>query len=320
MKAFAYLLKREFWENRGAFLTLPLGIGGFIVFITVLLVIFATTTVAKIDGEKFILSKAVAEIQQLDPAQLGQIWNLNLFGSAAVFHMVLLFVIFFYMLGALYDDRRDRSILFWKSLPISDLKTVLSKLVAGSLVAPALWVAAIALTHLALMLIISVLFWSGDVPLYRYLWGPADPLEMWAFLLAAYVVQAFWMLPIWSWALLASAFARSKPFLWAVAPPVLIAILQGWFNLTKYFRIDFSIGQVVLNRLIGGAVPTSIRIDDDGVSVGTVTFTDHDVTETPISWSGILERFATADMWWGILFGVVCIALAIYIRRRRDES
>ncbi len=320
MKAFAYLLRREFWENRGAFLTLPLGIGGFIVFITLLALIFLTTTIAKIDGEQFVLSKFVAEIQRLEPDQLGQIHNLNLFGSAALFHMVLLFVVFFYMLGALYDDRRDRSILFWKSLPVSDSKTVLSKLVAGSLLAPALWVGAIAVTHLALMLIATVVLWSSDVPVYQHLWGPADPLEMWLFLLAAYVVQAFWMLPIWSWALLASAFARSKPFLWAVAPPVLLAILHGWFNLTRYFDYDFSIFRMLGNRIIGGAVPTSIRIDDDGVNVGTITFSGEDVAETPISWSGILERFATADMWWGILFGAVCIALAIYIRRHRDET
>ena len=320
MKAFACLLRREFWENRGAFLTLPLGIGGFIVFVTLLIVTGAATTINKIDGEKFLLTKAVAEIQQLDAEKLDIIWTLNLFGTAAIFNAVLLFVVFFYMLGALYDDRRDRSILFWKSLPVSDSKTVLSKLIAGSLLAPALWVAAIALTHLALMLIVTVLLLSAGVPVYEYLWGPADPLEMWAFLFSAYVVQAFWMLPIWGWALLASAFARSKPFLWAVAPPVLLAILHGWFNLTKYFKIDFSLGTILLNRLIGGAVPSSINFDEDGVNVGTVTFSGDGVTETPLSWGGLLDRFATSDMWWGILFGALFITLAIYIRRHRDDS
>ena len=101
MKAFAFLLRREFWENRGAFLTLPLGIGGFIVFVTLLIVTGAATTINKIDGEKFLLTKAVAEIQQLDAEKLDIIWTLNLFGTAAIFNAVLLFVVFFYMLGAL---------------------------------------------------------------------------------------------------------------------------------------------------------------------------------------------------------------------------
>ena len=221
VKSFAMLLKREFWEHRGAFWTLPLGIGAFFVFVTLAVLTALATVIKEIDGEQFLLTKAVSAIKEIPQDRLDVVWDLNLIGSSAIYHGILLFVVFFYFLGSLYDDRRDRSFLFWKSLPVSDTRTTLSKLVAGSLLAPFLWVVAIALMHLAMMIIISVLFFFSDIPVYEYLWGPADPLNIWVFLLAAYVVQAFWMLPVWGWAILASAYARSKPFLWAVAPPVL---------------------------------------------------------------------------------------------------
>ncbi|MEM9532089.1 MAG: hypothetical protein AAGA23_14345 [Pseudomonadota bacterium] len=317
--SFSTLLKREFWEHRGAFWTLPLGIGGFIVFVTIAILTALATVISEIDGEKFLLTNAVARIKEIEPDKLDVLWDLNLLGSSAIYHLVLLFVLFFYFLGALYDDRRDRSILFWKSLPVSDAVTTISKLVAGSLMAPVFWVTAIALMHIAMMIVFSVLFLASDIPVYQYLWGPADPIRMWAYLLVAYFVQAFWLLPVWGWALLASSFARSKPFLWAVAPPVLIGIVYSWIQATR-LRIDWDYWRIIGERLLGGAVPISTDFSDGTVRVGSLRFTDDDVVQAPATWSTLFERFATPDMWWGIVFGVVCLALAIYIRRFRDDS
>ncbi|MEM1091484.1 MAG: hypothetical protein AAGB27_12275 [Pseudomonadota bacterium] len=320
LSSFGMLLKREFWENRGSFWTLPLGIGGFFVFVTVALLTALSTVINEIDGEKFLLTRAVAAIKEVPKDQLDVLWDLNLLGSSAIYHLILLFVVFFYFLGSLYDDRRDRSFLFWKSLPISDTKTTLSKLVAGSLVAPFLWVIAIALMHVAMLIIASVLFLFSDIPVYEYLWGPADPLNVWTFMLAAYFVQAFWMLPVWGWAILASAFARSKPFLWAVAPPVLLGIVYQWITATQYLSFDFSYWQVLGNRLLGGVVPIELSIQNDSIQVGTLSFDSDGVTESPASWASVFERFGQADLWWGVAFGVVCIAAAIYIRRYRDDA
>lgn len=318
--SFVMLLKREFWEHRGSFWTLPLGIGAFFVFVTVAVLTALTTVIDEIDGEKFLLTKAIGAIKDVGPEELDVIWDINLLGSSAIYHLILLFVVFFYFLGALYDDRRDRSILFWKSLPVSDTKTALSKLVAGAFLAPALWVAAIALMHLVMMVIISVLFLFSDIPVYQYLWGPADPVNIWAFMLAAYFVQAFWMLPVWGWALLASAFARSKPFLWAVAPPVLLGIVYQWISATQYLSFDISYWRILGERLIGGVVPLDFEIENGSLSVGTLSFDGENVVQTPANWSSVFDRFTHADMWWGVLFGIVCIAAAIYIRRYRDDS
>ncbi|MFK7955110.1 MAG: hypothetical protein AB8B96_03370 [Lysobacterales bacterium] len=319
IKSFVVLLKREFWEHRGAFWTLPLGIGAFFVFVTVAALTALVTVIDEIDGEKFLLTKAVGAIREVPPQELEVLWDINLLGVSGIYHLILLFVVFFYFLGSLYDDRRDRSILFWKSLPVSDAKTTLSKLVSGAVVAPIFWVAAIALMHLAMLAIASVLFISSDIPVYEYLWGPADPLKIWGFMLAAYLVQAFWMLPVWGWALLASAFARSKPFLWAVAPPVLLGIVYEWIKVTQ-LRFDFNYWRILGERLIGGVVPMDFEVENGSVSVGTLNFDGDGITETPATFATIFGRFAEADMWWGIAFGVACIAAAIYIRRYRDDS
>ena len=319
IKSFVILLKREFWEHRGAFWTLPLGIGAFFVFVTIASLTALVTVIDEIDGEKFLLSRAIGAIREVSPQEQAVLWDINLLGMSGIYHLILLFVMFFYFLGALYDDRRDRSILFWKSLPVSDTKSTLSKLVAGSIMAPIFWVAAIALMHLAMLAIASILFISSDIPVYQYLWGPADPIKIWGIMLAAYFVQAFWMLPIWGWALLASAFARSKPFLWAVAPPVLLGIVYQWISVTQ-LQLNFNYWRILGERIIAGVVPMDFEVENGSLSVGTLNFDGDGVTETPATFANIFGRFAEADMWWGIAFGVVCIAGAIYIRRYRDDS
>ncbi|MEM6576346.1 MAG: hypothetical protein AAF736_18875, partial [Pseudomonadota bacterium] len=96
LSSFGMLLKREFWENRGSFWTLPLGIGGFFVFVTVALLTALSTVINEIDGEKFLLTRAVAAIKEVPKDQLDVLWDLNLLGSSAIYHLILLFVVFFY--------------------------------------------------------------------------------------------------------------------------------------------------------------------------------------------------------------------------------
>ncbi|WP_210235883.1 ABC-2 transporter permease, partial [Mesorhizobium sp. M1C.F.Ca.ET.212.01.1.1] len=92
--------------------------------------------------------------------------------GVVLFIGVLAFVVFFYCLGALYDDRRDRSILFWKSLPLSDTQTVLSKVISALIVAPLIAVIAGIITMLGFLLVISVVaLMHGGSPM-TLIWGP----------------------------------------------------------------------------------------------------------------------------------------------------
>jgi ABC-2 type transport system permease protein len=321
MRAFSYLLRREFWENRGAFFTTPLAMGGVLILLVLTVISAAAMLVHEVDGEKFLLSNAVAKLSETDLSHLDAVWDVQLMGVSALFNGVLFIVLFFYLLGSLHDDRKDRSILFWKSLPISDMNTVLSKLVSASVVAPLLWIGAMALTQIVFMLIATVMIWNSGLSAWDYVWSPADPTEIWLLLLVGYLVQAFWMLPVWGWLLLASAFAKARPFLWAVVPPVVLIIFQSWLNATRYFRFDNQIAEVIGTRLAGGALPMGINIDgsEENITFGTLAFEDGDVKEVPIDLASSLDRFTHSDMWWGIAVGVLFIAAAIWIRRYRDE-
>ncbi len=116
MKRLNALLRREFWENKGAFRTTPIVIGG--IYIVFLLMSIFTT--AHIDSELYTFREAVRVMANQTPEFRGMVMYQVMLGSSVFFTVVMGFVVFFYLLGSLYDDRKDRSILFWKSLPASD--------------------------------------------------------------------------------------------------------------------------------------------------------------------------------------------------------
>lgn len=320
MNAFMTLVRREFWENRGAFLTTPMVVGAILVFLALLTISGAAVLVEKVNGQEFVLAKAIEGLRSVDTQELDLFWDVNLLGISALFNAVLFFVVFFYLLGALYDDRKDRSILFWKSLPISDSATVLSKLIAAAILAPLLTIGVLAATQIVLMIIGTILLWHGGLNIWTYLWGPADPIYVWVLLLAAYIVQAFWMLPIWGWLLLTSAFARGKVFLWAVVPPILIGLFMSWFRITQYLRFDDHWWwKMLAERFFGGVVPVAMSIGDDA-QVGLVSLNQATTSGLPISFAALGRRFGDPDLWWGVVIGGLFITGAIFIRRYRDDT
>jgi ABC-2 type transport system permease protein len=130
----------------------------------------------------------------------------------------------FYCLDALYGERRDRSILFWKSLPVSDLTTVLAKLTVAMVILPVITFIAIIATQFIMLLWSSVvLFPSG---LAGTTWTRFNLLEQSVILLYSLVVISLWYAPIYGWLLIVSAWARRATFLCAVLPPLAIAIFE----------------------------------------------------------------------------------------------
>jgi ABC-2 type transport system permease protein len=223
MGTLRWLLKREYWENRGGFLYAPL-IAGLISLVMstvgIAFGLFALNRAARngalhVDGESvningLDLALLTRDISAKDLADLGNGLDLTLVLSSAWPFLVLAFVVFFYCLGALYDDRRDRSILFWKSLPLSDTQTVLSKVISALIVAPLIAVIAGIITMFGFMLVISIVaLMHGGSPM-TLIWGPASPLTLAAGHLAWIPVYALWALPTAGWLLLCSAWARAS--------------------------------------------------------------------------------------------------------------
>lgn len=325
-----WLLKREYWENRGGFLYAPLIAGAVSLFMSAVgigLGVFALRRAAEsgnlrvdntdISVNGLDLALLTRDISAKDMADLGNALDLTLILSSTWPFLVLAFVVFFYCLGALYDDRRDRSILFWKSLPLSDTQTVLSKLISALLVAPLIATLAAVVTMVGFLLIIgAVALAHGGNPSTLIL-GPASPLTLAVGLIAAIPVYALWALPTAGWLLLCSAWAKSKPFLWAVMLPLFAGIIVSTTKLMHLFDMSTAwFWQHIVGRLLLGTVPGMDMAYRIGV---THRNEDLDSIVALLGPAQQLKSLAMPDLWIGAAFGVAFIVLAIRLRKRAGE-
>ena len=133
MNTFGWLVKREYWEHKGGFYWAPIWVSGVMLLLTLLGIVVAESAASRIQVNGGIPWREISErMSSGDFVHAGTGLDVAYVALAGLLCVVFFFVVFFYLLGALYDDRRDRSVLFWKSLPVSDTSTVLSK-VAGQL-------------------------------------------------------------------------------------------------------------------------------------------------------------------------------------------
>src|SRR5262249_1917646 len=149
---------------------------------------------------------------------------------------------FFYCLDALYGERRDRSILFWKSLPVSDLTAVLSKAIIPLAILPAVIFVVAFITQFSMLLLRTVVLLPIRLP--GTSWANFNLLRESVVLLYGLIVIALWHAPIYGWALLVSGIARRATFLWAVLPPLAMGIFEKITFNTSYFA------SMLKNRLL----------------------------------------------------------------------
>ena len=329
---FKRLLQREFWEHKGGFFWAPMVAGG--IFLLLALMGIGVGEVAKsripdhaevnLDGGSFRISgldlgQMTNKMSPSDLAELGKAVDVALFMATSWPMIVLAFVVFFYCLGALYDDRKDRSVLFWKSLPVSDRDTVLSKVASAAVVAPLLALAAGLITMFGFLVLVSgVVLAHGGNP-STLLWGPGSPLKIAGQLVATVPVYAVWALPTIGWLLLCSAWARSKPFLWAVMIPLFASIFVSWFDLMRLFNLDTGwFWKHVFGRLLFSVVPGSdlfyrgdtFELANEGV----------ERVDQLLSVQTAYAAFLRPEIWVGVIAAAVMIFAAIRLRRWRDEG
>jgi len=288
LRLYAWSVRRELWENRSIYLA-PLSIGG-------VALLGSLLSLAHLHRSMAALQAPAANAKAAARAAMA------LFGpysvSAAAIMLTGLLVSFFYCVGALYGERRDRSILFWKSLPVSDAVTVLAKatlpMVAVPLVTLAMVYAAQAVTLAASMTM--VVAQGFDPGLY---WSHAGLGTMWVMLPYGLFVLTLWHAPLVAWLLMVSAWARRTPILWVIVPPAAPAILEP-LALGTHHVWDF-----ILDRLWGGGVVWTAHLDGK-----------HPVSR--LDQVDFLRVFTWPDIWVGLVFAAVFLAAAIWLRRRRE--
>ena len=266
---------RELWENRSIYLA-PLAVAA------VALFGFSLGSIAGI-WEKPL---------RLNPAQPQAPYDM----AAGLMMLTGIVVSVFYCLDALHSERRDRSILFWKSLPVSDLTTVLSKASIPLVVLPLLTFAiTVAMQWLMLLLSSAVLLVSGlSVPT---LWTKLSFLRMsWLLLYHILTAHALWPAPIYCWLLLVSGWPRRATFLWAALPLVAIAGVEQIAFHTWHFAA------LVGSRLIGAAP--------------TVASTSPDMFPTdPMTHIAPAHFLSSPGLWIGLALAAIFLGAAVRLRR-----
>lgn len=330
-RTFQMLLKREFWEHKGGFLWAPLIAGAIFLLFNLMAGGVGEVMLNKVDPSKTVEIDGAevridalnlgAIIEKLDPkdmADLGQAVNIALYAASSWPFIVLAFVVFFYCLGALYDDRRDRSVLFWKSLPVSDTQTVLSKLASAAVVAPLLAVGAGILTMLGFMLVASLFILVHGGNPFALLFGLGDPLSILGHLIAAVPVYALWALPTFGWLLLCSAWAKSKPFLWAIMIPLFAGIVVWWFDVMELFNLETTwFWQHIVGRALFSAVPGSWM---GAADFGHISGDGAEAMAQALSLKTLYSPLMSPQLWIGAVVGAAMIYGAIRLRRWRDDG
>ncbi len=320
------LLRREFWEHKGGFFWAPIWAGGISLLLTLMALIFGevkmrgeSASAMKINGQVMINGLDLRLItEKMSPEDVQKLADgISLSTASAMFWplLVLGFVVFFYCLGSLYDERKDRSVLFWKSLPVSDRDTVLSKAISALLVAPltATVVGIACMVAFLLLLSVFVLIHHGNP--FVLLWSPDNLLANAGVALAAIPIYALWALPSAGWLLLCSAWSKSKPFLWAIMIPVFAGVFISWFDLMNLFNLDSSwFWKNVVAHLLGGVFPGTWFTAIDLGSVKASHFNHMEVLKTMYS------VLANPRLWIGAVAGIAMIAAAIRLRRWRDDN
>jgi len=298
------LLKREIWEHRAIYVT-PIAIAGIVVLGTLTALMFAGDFAKELDVAMFGAQNIAGETERR--AVLSGLF----FGSSGLFFLALGILTVFYSLDSLYAERKDKSILFWRSLPVTDAETVVSKLLTALVVLPAATIVAVMATHIMNLILTSI--WvsmkGGDAGLL--IWGSVSLFSDWLSLLIIVYATAIWMSPFIGWFLFVSAYSKRSPFMLAFLPLVALPMLEGIFMRSSEFA------QVVWGRL--GSIPIYSGIDLESL-FDEDRFELSDQSLSVLSYLDIGHFLSSPAMWAGV---VICGLLsfgAIYVRRFRDDS
>ncbi|MGK7294338.1 MAG: hypothetical protein ACNS61_00755 [Candidatus Wenzhouxiangella sp. M2_3B_020] len=309
------LVRREIWESPVAFKWTPLIIAGFILLVTVLTLIIG----ARVDNELVFTADGIRMYAEMDDNQQRLMAAGFMFSISALFHQVMFLVVVFYLAGSLYDDRRDRSILFWKSLPVADRTTVASKILTAAVAAPIVYLAGIALIQLIMVLIASGYGLMAGIDIFSEVWVPTNLPRVWLVTLAGSLVQSLWLLPIYAWLMFCSSWAPRLPILIAVLVPVLIGMFQHFWSFFSNFRLpDYNLLWVILQRIGRGVMPSQIRWEEIDTRSGSMGIEPS--ADILMSFKGVGSYLVTWEMWIGIAIGLVLLAGAVWFRRRATDS
>ena len=276
IRQYYWSIKRELWEHRSIYVA-PLAVALMIVI-----------------GSPFHLPEG---LNALDPA--GQQYQIEepYVLAALLLMFTTIVVAFYYCLEAFQSERRDRSILFWKSLPVPDLTTVLAKASVPLFILPLAAFVVTAGTHVLMLLLGSIRLGLQGAA-FTTLWNAVPLLHMWSVLFYHLIAgHGIWYAPFYGWLLLVSAWARRAPLLWATLPLLALSLVERIAFNTSHF-----VGMLAYRFMGEPAGSTAMA---HPMSMETLT------PPTP------MEFLRSPGFWFGLAFCTACLGAALYLRRQR---
>lgn len=299
MNAMPILIRREIWEHRA------LWVAPLVVAAILLIIVLSGRGVVHLPDE--ITAAGLSENQK------HAIFALTHWGMTVPQYLVMTIVLFFYLLDTLYAERKDRSILFWKSLPVSDAATVVSKLLVALLVVPLGVYLLVFVSDIVFQGIFSLR--SSDSIMGQALsdWDAGLWLRIHGLMLTGLLVGVLWYSPIAAYLMLVSAWARRNVFLWAVLPPVLLLIAEEIAFDTDYVK------RFIAVRLVGiwAHLGATNRLDE---LEGTLERGDTVPVRTIIESLDFAPAFASPALWLSVAAAAALTWGAVRFRRYRDDT
>jgi ABC-2 type transport system permease protein len=301
------LVRREIWEHRSIWVT-PAAVAAVITLLAVAMVVAIGAF-----GEA--MNTDFGKIADMTAPENGRRAALaaSLVGNTMVFVIAMWFLIVFYCLDALYAERKDKSILFWRSLPITDAETVVSKLLVVFLAIPIATFAAVVISHLLNLIVVSLWLATEDANPGRMIWGAVPLFDTWAAVLSVLIALPIWMAPLAGWFLFVSAWAKRGPLLRATLPIATLPILEY-----IVFR-SWNLGEAILTRLRLDTMPLFDGIKNAG-------FDEEEMQSmlaeniSLVSWLDYGSFLTSLEVWAGLLVCGLFAGGAIWLRRYRDDS
>src|SRR5215470_11128135 len=280
-----WALRRELWENRSIYIA-PLAVA------CVFLFGFLVTGAHH-------LSQKMRAASALDPVKQYEVIEQPFDLAAAALMGAFIIVAMFYCIESLQRERRDRSILFWKSLPVSDLTTVAAKVSIPFVVLPLFAVAVTVVLQFVMLLVSSVVLAGSGLNVGTY-WEQVGLFQASLLLLYhVFTVHVLWSAPIYSYLLLVSAWARRAAFLWAVLPPFVICVLEKM--LFNTWHVAAFLGQFFTGGTEGHYAPGTMPMN-------------------PLTHLTPWRFLSTPGLWVGLAVTAAFLAAAVRLRRYREPN
>ncbi len=297
------LIQREIWEHRAIYIVPAI--------IAILLTLMTVTGQIQVTMHDKIVNLTIVFLSNVTEQERAAIFDIVLGLMAVIFSLAMWAVTVFYCLDALYAERKDKSILFWRSLPITDAETVISKLLIALLVIPLVTLVVVLATDLVVLLVMSV--WiaiqGGDAG--HLIWNSVSLFDSWIAISFFVLALPLWLAPFVGWFLFVSGFVKKMPLMLAFLPIFILPMLEAITSQTSVFWDAFFVRTVTPPLFEGSGIIEMLRNGELRLAAESLDL---------LSTINFGKFVSSPGLWTGLIVCGLLTTAAIYVRRYRDES